>query len=426
MKQFLVVLFLTVSFFACAQTSPKADEVKRVLSILAADDMEGRRAGTPGIDKAAAFIADEFKKAGLKPMSGESYMQSFVMLRPKLKEQKLEIDDVEMDAKNMIVITSKKELKINEKSGYTTHTLQKNEYNDQRKFFTAARNIVGEQKNAVVFVDTALGSFFQRLTGLKRQYFAMDHDVVFVLGNPYTKEFTLKADHDFEENKLSNVVGILPGKMKNNEMVVFSAHYDHLGIGKPVNGDSIYNGANDNAAGTTAVIMLANHFKKLGGNDRDLVFVAFTAEEMGGYGSQYFSKNINPDNVVAMFNIEMIGTESKWGKNSAYITGFDKSDMGTILQKNLKGTGFTFHPDPYPTMNLFYRSDNATLARLGVPAHTISTAKMEDEPHYHKVTDHVETLDTVNMARIIEAISKSAATIISGKDKPSRVKPESL
>lgn len=422
--QLIALLFLPVIIFA--QSAPKSGEVKRVLTTLASDEMQGRRAGTPGIDKAAAFIANEFQKAGLQTMNGSSYLQEFSMLRPKLKEQKLEIDDVELDPKNLVVITAKKDLKVNEKSGYTTHTLQKNEYSDLRKFFNAARAIVSEEKNAVVFVDTALASFFPRLNGFKRQFFSMDHDIIFVLGNPYSTEFTLKAEHEFEETKMANVVGILPGKSKSKELVIFSAHYDHLGIGKPEKGDSIFNGANDNAAGTTAVIMLANHFKKQNNNERTLVFVAFTAEEMGGYGSQYYSKSINPDDAVAMFNMEMIGTESKWGKNSAFITGFDKSNMGEILQKNLEGTAFTFHPDPYPTQQLFYRSDNATLARLGVPAHTISTAKMEDEPHYHKQSDHVETLDVVNMAAVIEAIAKSATSIISGKDTPTRVKPESL
>jgi hypothetical protein len=127
-----------------------------------------------------------------------------------------------------------------------------------------------------------------------------------------------------------------------------------------------------------------------------------------------------------MFNIEMIGTESKWGKNSAYITGYEKTDMGTILQKNLTGTAFTFYPDPYTTQNLFYRSDNATLARLGVPAHTISTSKMDDEPNYHKVSDQIETLDMENMAMIIKSIALSARSIIDGKDSPTRVKVEDL
>jgi Zn-dependent M28 family amino/carboxypeptidase len=127
-----------------------------------------------------------------------------------------------------------------------------------------------------------------------------------------------------------------------------------------------------------------------------------------------------------MFNLEMIGTESKWGKNSAYITGYDKTDMGAILQRNLVGTAFQFYPDPYLDQNLFYRSDNATLARLGVPAHTISTSKMDNEPNYHKVSDHFETLDMDNMNEIIKAIALSAQTIISGKDTPSRVNTAQL
>jgi len=187
-----------------------------------------------------------------------------------------------------------------------------------------------------------------------------------------------------------------------------------------------YNGANDDAAGTTAVIMLAKYFKALGNNERTIVFAAFTAEEVGGFGSQHFSKQFDPAKVMAMFNIEMIGTDSKWGKNSAYITGYEKTDMGTILQKNLEGTGFTFYPDPYTDQQLFYRSDNATLARLGVPAHTISTSKMDNEPNYHKVSDHVETLDMANMAMIIKSIALSSISIIAGKDTPSRVNTADL
>jgi Zn-dependent M28 family amino/carboxypeptidase len=214
---------------------------------------------------------------------------------------------------------------------------------------------------------------------------------------------------------------MIPGK-RRDEVVVFSAHYDHLGIGKPKNQDSIYNGANDDASGTAAVIALAKYFRKMKKPERTLIFVAFTAEESGGYGSQYFSKKQDPDKVVAMFNIEMIGTDSKWGKNSAFITGYEKSDFGQILQENLRGSAFRFEPDPYPDQNLFYRSDNATLARLGVPAHTISTSKMDSEPYYHTVDDEFETLDTKNMTEIIKAIAVSSKGIVSGKQTPRRVK----
>jgi hypothetical protein len=100
--------------------------------------------------------------------------------------------------------------------------------------------------------------------------------------------------------------------------------------------------------------------------------------------------------------------------------------MGQIMQKNLAGTGFTFYPDPYTAEQLFYRSDNATLARLGVPAHTISTSKMDSEPNYHKLSDEVKTLDLDNMARIIQSIALSARTIISGEDTPTRVNTDQL
>lgn len=230
----------------------------------------------------------------------------------------------------------------------------------------------------------------------------------------YRQEFVKKG------KKANNVIGILPGRSKPDEYVVFSAHYDHLGLNDKGE-DKVYNGANDDASGTTAVILLAQYFKQLNRNERTIVFVAFTGEEVGGFGSNYFSQHINADKVVAMFNIEMIGTESKWGRNSAYITGFDKSSFGKVLQQNLQGSDFVFHPDPYPSEMLFYRSDNANLAKLGVPAHTISTSKMDSEPNYHELSDELSTLDLDNMTQIIKAIATSAAGIVSGEDTPTRV-----
>lgn len=406
-------------------TAQKADavfnvkEVERIENFLASDEMRGRKTGTPEIDRAAAFIADEFKKAGLQPLQNGSYLQEFTMLRPRLKELKYKAEGADIDTKNIIVITSRPELEVDEKSGYEVHYVKAG-----ANLSSEIPRLNSEKKNLLILIDTSFSKIFPRLTSLKRQMFSSPYSKVFLLGNTLPKEFKIKADHSFEETRFANVVGILPGKTKKAEQVIFSGHYDHVGIMKPVNGDSIYNGANDDAAGITAVIMLAKHFKQLGNNERTLVFAAFTAEEIGGFGSQYFSQQFNPQNVMAMFNIEMIGTESKWGKNSAYITGFEKTNMGEILQANLKGTSFQFHPDPYTEANLFYRSDNATLAKLGVPAHTISTSKMDNEPNYHKPSDEVKTLDLENMAQIIKAIAESSKTIVSGKDTPTRVKPE--
>lgn len=238
---------------------------------------------------------------------------------------------------------------------------------------------------------------------------------------PLEGQDNFRQSFEIEGKPAFNIAGIIPGKSKAAELVVFSGHYDHLGIVKGDVQDSIANGADDDASGITAMIALAKYYKALNNNERTLIFVAFTAEEIGGFGSRHFSKQLNPDHVVAMFNIEMIGKESKFGKNAAFITGFDKSDFGKILQKNLKGTEFTFHPDPYIRQNLFYRSDNATLAALGVPAHTISTDQIDTDEFYHTVRDEYSTLDTQNILATIKAIAKSAITIIKGKDTPTRI-----
>jgi hypothetical protein len=419
----LCSLIVNVCLFAQkADNIITAKESERIIKVLASDEMKGRKTFSPEIDKAADFISAEFKAAGLKTWNNSpSYRQEFSVTSAKQVTISAILDGVAADSKNIVVITFQPELQADQNSGYEMATISAG-----ANLFSEASKYAKAGKNMVVLVDTSFTKSFGRLSVFKRNGFKSNNNTIFILGTSAPKTFTVTAKHEVTEQKLANVVGILPGKSKKNEYVIFSGHYDHIGIGKPVNGDSIYNGANDDAAGTTAVILLAKYFKALNNNERTIIFAAFTAEEVGGFGASYFSKQFEPEKVMAMFNIEMIGTDSKWGKNSAYITGYEKTDMGEILQKNLVGTGFTFHPDPYPDQQLFYRSDNATLARLGVPAHTISTSKMDSEPNYHKVSDHVETLDMENMAMIIKSIAISSKSIVDGKDSPSRVKLEDL
>jgi hypothetical protein len=397
-------------------------ETERIEKYLSSDELEGRRTFSKGIDKAAEFIANEFKQAGLTKLNN-SYLQSFSKMSAKFVSASGSFDGVALDAKNVIVVTPQPTVTINESSGYEVVKINKED-----NFGQAARKFLSANNNYIVLVDESFANNFSRLVQLKSNITADQKTVVFVLTNTTPTKFKLEATHTIENLALANVVGMIPGKSLSNEYVIFSGHYDHLGINgaKAINGDSIYNGANDDAAGTTAMIMLSKYFKKLNNNERTLIFVAFTAEEVGGFGAQYFSKQFDPLTVKAMFNLEMIGTESKWGKNSAYITGYEKTNMGDILQKNLEGSAFKFYPDPYTDQNLFYRSDNATLARLGVPAHTISTSKMDSEPNYHKPSDEFQTLDMDNMNEIIKAIALSSRTIVSGKDTPTRVDTKQL
>ena len=239
-----------------------------------------------------------------------------------------------------------------------------------------------------------------------------------------TKYDTLNSyrqNFNFYDMLFYNVIGVLKGKSLPNEYVIISAHYDHLGINQKMEVDNIYNGANDNASGTTAMLALAEYFKKLDNNERSIVFVAFTAEEMGLVGSRYFGKHINPNDIVAGINIEMIGKESPYGKNTAWITGFDRSDFGEIIQKNLSNTNYEVFPDPYIKEKLFFRSDNAALAKLGIPAHTFSTTPMEKDSHYHKVSDEYKTLDIFTIKEATKLISKGILSIIRGEDTPTRI-----
>ncbi len=416
-----------ISLFSFAQKIDKiinAAEVDRIERILSADDMQGRKAFTPGIDKAADFIASEFAKSKLKFLGNNTtYFQEFAMTKSKPVEVKGMIDNEPLTADNIAVNTTADEVHINTLSDYQVVIVKATD-----TFNKVIFPLFDLEKNVLILVDTAHSRRFksmQRFAG-NAKFPSSVNQVLVLTTNLNPTSFNLHVKNEQTAQKLKNVVGVIPGKSKKDEYVVFSGHYDHLGIGKPdKNQDSIYNGANDDAAGTTAVMMLAKYFSEMKTNERTLIFVAFTAEEIGGFGSRYFSKQMNPDKVMAMFNIEMIGTESKWGTNSAYITGYEKSDMGKILQANLEGSKFHFEPDPYPKQNLFYRSDNATLAELGVPAHTISTSKMEEapnnEPNYHKQSDEIGTLDMNNMAEIIKAIAISSKTIVSGKDTPARV-----
>lgn len=414
------------TLYVQAQKIDKIINVKNVAKIekkLSADDMQGRGLFSAGLDKAADFIAASFKKNGLQPASGSNtYFQEFTMVETKQTGASGTIDGIAADDKYIMAFTSKENLTVNTQSGYEQVKIGAGD-----KFLYTAYGYVTSGKNYLVWVDTAHAKNFASLLRLRGQQFKSDNSVVFALADHVPQNFSFSVQHTVTEKLLKNVVGIIPGKSRKDEYVIFSGHYDHLGIDKPnADGDSIFNGANDDAAGTTAVIMLSKYFKKMNNNERTLVFAAFTAEETGGFGSQYFSRQFDPAKVMAMFNIEMIGTESKWGINSAYLTGYDKTDMGKILEKNLEGTAFKFYPDPYPDQQLFYRSDNATLARLGVPAHTISTSKMDSEPFYHTLDDEIGTLDMKNMTEIIKAIALSSKTIVSGEDVPLRVDTKQL
>lgn len=401
----------------------KEKNVKRIIKTLSADEMKGRSAYKPDeMELATAFIENEFEKIGLQKLPGLSnFRQNISHRKISPKSIEVKIDGKAVADSNFILVSDNEEVIF---TGAEPIKLIEKEKN----LFASFRNFANDSTTKIVLIAPEHAKLFQRLKGYygRPNVFASTKkksvgNTLFLLGDVGAKNIEAKANRVEIDAAMHNVVGILEGKSKKDQFVIFSGHYDHLGYLATANGDSIANGADDDASGTTGVIALAKYFKKMKNNERTLVFVAFTAEEIGGYGSKYFSENMNPDKVMTMINIEMIGKPSKWGKNAAFMTGFDKSDLGKIMQKNLEGTPFQINPDPYPEQDLFYRSDNATLARQGVPAHSFSTDQIDSDKLYHSVDDEFESMDIENIVATIKAIAIASKSIVSGADTPSRV-----
>ncbi len=423
MRKYYTLLPALCLFSLMAQGQKiKKSEVKRILSTLAADDMEGRGTFKPGAEKAAVFLEKEFAAAGLQPLNGDhDFRQSFFQYDTKPLRLDLVLNGQPASGDRLFVSG------VESNISWTQETkVEVAQIGAADNFDSKVKELKRAPHNTLVWVDSAqTEKFTQYAKGLLQRGSDKQDSistVVFILkqGADAVPDWSVRVSQEVARQPLCNIAGMIAGSEKPDEYVIFSGHYDHIGILAPVEQDSIANGADDDASGVTAVLMLAKYFKEHP-PVRSILFVAFTGEEMGGYGSRYFSRQLDPEKIVAMFNIEMIGKESKFGKNSAFITGYERSDFGQILGRNLAASKFRFHPDPYPEQQLFYRSDNATLARLGVPAHTISTTQIDKDTLYHTVNDEMESMDLDNITSIIQAIATSATSIVDGKDTPSRI-----
>ena len=186
------------------------------------------------------------------------------------------------------------------------------------------------------------------------------------------------------------------------EVILLSAHQDHLGIGNPVNGDSIFNGADDDASGTTAVLELARMLSQGPRPKRSILFVLFGSEELGGYGNQYFLEHppVPLPQIVANLEFEMIGRpDPALPRQTLWLTGYERSDLGPALAQH----GAAISADPHPDQNFFRRSDNYALARKGIVAQTVSSFGLHKD--YHQPSDDLSAIDFDFMTRSIQSMA---------------------
>ncbi len=226
------------------------------------------------------------------------------------------------------------------------------------------------------------------------------NNLEYCFGDSYMIPFEYKGQKGY------NVCGIKKGK--SEQSLAFSAHFDHIGTNNK-EGDNIYNGADDDASGVSTVIGLADYFKNKK-TDFSMVFMAFNAEEIGLIGSKALSENqnLNPvfNNIKALFNFEMLATESQFGKNAVFMTGDEFSDFDELINTNAVN-GLKIYPDPYQGQQLFYRSDNVNFVKKKIVAHSISTVDMNKAFHYHAVNDDINIVDADNLTNIINNFAKT-------------------
>jgi Zn-dependent M28 family amino/carboxypeptidase len=231
-------------------------------------------------------------------------------------------------------------------------------------------------------------------------------------------EITLRASFsDAEPGRHEtgyNVIGVLRGSdpAVAGSFVVVDAHYDHLGIGAPVNGDSIYNGADDDASGTVSVLAVARALARGPRLRRSVVFVLTTGEEQGLLGTQWLLAHfpVPLDSVVANLETEMIGRPDSLagGAGKAWLTGYDRSTMGAMLAR----AHIPVVADPRPDQHFFERSDNIAYAERGIPAHTLSSFNMHAD--YHQPSDDLARIDFAHMTAVINSAVRAVSLLANG------------
>ena len=211
-----------------------------------------------------------------------------------------------------------------------------------------------------------------------------------------------------------NVVGMIPGSDPElrDETVVVGAHLDHVGIRPNASGDSIYNGADDDASGVVTVLEAGRVMAAGPKPRRTVIFIAFTGEEGGPSGSRWYIEHpVRPiAQTVAQLQVEMVARPDSLagGVGKAWLTGYERSTMGEMLA----AAGIPIVADPRPAQSFFMRSDNIRFARAGIPAHTLSTFGMHTD--YHQPGDETSKADFAHMATVIGAAARAVRLLADG------------
>lgn len=458
---FLVAAFLNV----LAQTPEekvamtiKQPTIEGHIYFLASDELRGRETGSPEIDIAAKYIATSLQRYGVKPVNG-SYYQDVALesvsapsgISVAINKEKfdysmnlaggnfqeeaegiylgfgLKSDFEGQDIKGKIVLVH---------AGDSESTDIQASYASGRTKYSLAREL-GAVALVEIFSDKpenwdGYAGYFNRAStqvagndsGISHVWVVREDTEKLKLKNGKKVDITLNVN-GIEKKSIAakNVVGMVEGSDPDlkEEYIIYSGHYDHVGVGTPnVAGDSIYNGARDNATGVVTVMSMAENLAKFP-TKRSALFILFTGEEKGLLGSKYYVENplIPLNQMVFCFNSDNGGYNDT---SLATIIGLGRTTESTKIIDAASTYGLKAIDDPAPEQGLFDRSDNVHFARIGIPAPTYSLGftafDAEIQKYYHKVEDNPETLDYDYLYKFFQSYVLSGRLIGDGEETP--------
>ncbi|WP_432411559.1 M28 family peptidase [Rasiella sp. SM2506] len=465
----LIVAFIFAFAFSTTFAQTEKEKVESTVSkskieghiyFLADDLLKGRETGTPENKIAAAYLANTLKSYGVKtnPKTGTYYQQVPLTKNTPPKDISLTIGGEEI--KNKVVLSAST-IEYNSHAVYVNYGLEE-DYKDQnvtgkivvvKAGSDAAKDARGafglmQTKREIAKTAGAIG-LIELLNSEDQMWGFISHNFdapTLELGEmkveltkntniPHIwvqdKEHTLatnissrralgvslKMDASKKEQVLSqNVIGVVEGTdpTLKNEYIIYSAHYDHVGIGTAdETGDTIYNGARDNAVGTTTVLSMAENLAKYP-TKRSALFILFTGEEKGLLGSEYYVQNpVLPLNqMVYCFNSDNAGYNDT---SKATIIGLPRTTAAEHIKKAATTFGLTAIDDPAPEQGLFDRSDNVHFAAKGIPAPTFSMGfnsfDGEVTKYYHRPGDEADTLDYDYLLKFFRAYVLASRSI---------------
>ena len=427
----LALISVSTSLVAQQNWTVKPEWVSAHENFLSSDVLAGRGSATRDEELAATYVASEFESYGLKPAPGStSFLQSAEIIAPELDgHATLQAAGLTLEeGQDFALLTSSGAsvsgplVRVAASDAQAAQiadgsTILLTGATDQRALFTATSALRRRGASAILVPESSsLASIPQMLGGKTRVSMGLAEEpprktpAIVFLHPAAAVKFSAKDGTAISINvhalptakrQTFNAIGFLAGTDPATGTILLSAHLDHLGVGRPVNGDSIYNGANDDAAGTTAVLELAHALAAGPRPRRSILFVCYGSEEIGELGSTYFGKHppVPLHDLVANLEFEMIGNQDpKMPAGVLMLTGWERSNLGPALKEH----GALLGPDVYPEQHFFERSDNYSLALQGVVAHT--AGGWGTPPTYHQPGDDVAHLDLPFMTKAIQSL----------------------